>query len=1243
MASLVSERGRTPAPQKALRALTAALGAACILGLGLVTPAAAGTLQVSPKAGEPGDGVVVSGAGWSTKHATVAIMFDGEPVGEGEIDAKGNLAGEFKVPWTAAEGLHVIRVCAPDASTCEEEGTSEFLVLGVAPPIPTVEATPKPTEALPTKRPTATPGATRKPAASAVAPSPSPSWPAEPLPVIDALAPIYAPPPGGWPTILGTPLAPTAGCAPPAGRTDVWAFDNAPVGSRTSWVGNERLVDVVGQIGQPLVETQSGRFALTSQYDDFGSAGRHLAITFRHAHPWVSVRIGRDAPLPGGDTLTAVLTGYTNDAGTWLEVARAQMLLPALPTPIRQCLRIDAAGDARIQMIRLDYLEPDGRSAYERRWLDDLTTEATVDLRGAVTPRITITAPGNEQVLEQLPTAPVRLTLDIHDATQRNLIELVVNGVRVPAPFTPASDGVPGHFRSEVYLTSLPTDVEIPVSARIGIRPEFQDRYYAGLAAASDIAKSSFKIRPPVTGNLLVTGIEPIQVTQTPSLGVGLVSGKSTAIRVYLQGIADSRGAWRLSDAVLTTRDARGVERKHWPVNVSLADGFQAPPFGSDRNRLDDSLLYVLTPEETRPGRLELAVSILGPPERPETSTADNTASSFAEFRQGAPMEVYAFLGSYLGRPGGTWQELRAMGRAVEGMFPVTTFELVPLPFIGEGVVPFRDLGDMQGSADRWLVHVPGDIRIFGLRPDTACYGNPPPRTCEAGWSWFRRNDGWRGGGAAAIMAQELSHSHNLVWHAQTPGEWAEGPYAFWNPEWPYYHTSIGHPGLDWGTRPGGPALVSGSTGLHVHDYMSYAGAPSFVSPFTYCDLGKNLYDDDRFCAPGARTEPPRYRPIGLGQAPFGRVATSSIGVVEAAFRGNQPAAVAGRVTADDPNGWRLAVSGTIETDGSVQLGLAEPVYRPDEGAEDLLGGEYVVELLDVGGEVLAKRGFVPVATHRLPNHVPVHWSLLLPAREGVAAIVVRRLGRIVAEQTASANAPTVTLLQPPADATWEESPVTVRWQAADIDGDPVVVTVLYSADDGVTWWPITVQSDSGFVEIDPATAPASERGRLRLTATDGVHTTVTDFAGTIRVPDHPPVIEIAAAADGMTIRPGKPLVVTADAMDVDEPELGGTAIRWTVDGGAERGTGPWVVLETLTPGSHRVTATVTDRAGQLASATITVVVAGPSWTGVDTAQHDGTTLFLLVGAAVMGICLLAILLMERRRRRASAAPRFNG
>jgi hypothetical protein len=198
------------------------------------------------------------------------------------------------------------------------------------------------------------------------------------------------------------------------------------------------------------------------------------------------------------------------------------------------------------------------------------------------------------------------------------------------------------------------------------------------------------------------------------------------------------------------------------------------------------------------------------------------------------------------------------------------------------------------------------------------------------------------------------------------------------------------------------------------------------------------------------------------------------------------------------------------------------------------------------------------------------------------------------------AAAPTVTVISPnggtripPTQRTLE-----VQWSASDPDGDPLTYRVEYSADDGRSWYTYAMAvAGETSIELPEDVLAAGTGVRVRVSASDGIHTTSDVSDAVFTVMNHPPTLELLPAGSAPvtgTVQPvfaqGQTVSFEASAYDSDEGSLD-EAVVWSSDRDGTVGSGALLSTASLSVGTHTLTAKVADSAGATAAASIQVVV----------------------------------------------------
>ncbi|HEY0637054.1 MAG TPA: DUF1194 domain-containing protein [Pseudonocardiaceae bacterium] len=313
-------------------------------------------------------------------------------------------------------------------------------------------------------------------------------------------------------------------------------------------------------------------------------------------------------------------------------------------------------------------------------------------------------------------------------------------------------------------------------------------------------------------------------------------------------------------------------------------------------------------------------------------------------------------------------------------------------------------------------------------------------------------------------------------------------------------------------------------------------------------------------------------------------------------LRGAFPA-VSATATAPAADGTDFVlVTGAVDLEaGTADVGSALALTgRPPTPA----GGEYRVQLLDANGAELAGADFTPEvadADASTPETAtdPAVGLFTVPVAKPVgvvASVAVTHNGARIGVRTASANVPTVGITSPAGGETFTGPTVTFGWTGADMDGDAVHYTVLYSGDDGASWDTLTVNTDATTLTVPRSDLVASTTARLRVIASDGVHTSgVTSNRFTVG--NNAPVVAIDAPANDTLFSSVQEVQFVAAAFDKEDGVLADTSLSWTSDLDGLLGTGTELNRNaaTLREGTHVVTLTGTDQAGATTTATVRI------------------------------------------------------
>jgi hypothetical protein len=250
--------------------------------------------------------------------------------------------------------------------------------------------------------------------------------------------------------------------------------------------------------------------------------------------------------------------------------------------------------------------------------------------------------------------------------------------------------------------------------------------------------------------------------------------------------------------------------------------------------------------------------------------------------------------------------------------------------------------------------------------------------------------------------------------------------------------------------------------------------------------------------------------------------------------------------------------------------------------------------LRDAGGVELARHAFTPgemtSGPPLDPNEPEIHLLVIaerVPWVEGTQRVDITGPTGTLATIAPGPATPVVEVTAPTGGETFDGDSITVTWNAADPDGDPLTFNIVYVGSAGSVLVAQGLRGTSIAIDTDNL---VGGNGYFEVYASDGLNTS-SATSGAFVIPDHLPNVEIISPLDDTIISNRQTLALEARFQDVESGSGDAALLMWESDLDGWLGSGPSLSVTGLRPGLHTITFTGYDSAGNIVTDSVRVTV----------------------------------------------------
>jgi len=289
-----------------------------------------------------------------------------------------------------------------------------------------------------------------------------------------------------------------------------------------------------------------------------------------------------------------------------------------------------------------------------------------------------------------------------------------------------------------------------------------------------------------------------------------------------------------------------------------------------------------------------------------------------------------------------------------------------------------------------------------------------------------------------------------------------------------------------------------------------------------------------------------------------------------------------------DTTNWFLKVSGLIWLDDSIQV---DPILTVHGAYPDNFGpGEYSLELLDSRDSVLSQLPFALNFFESVSGPTDVAAFLLyVPSQEAIRKIKILHGEILLKTISATPSVPSITVVVPNGGEVWSGLD-TVKWSGADLDGDTLSYSVLFSPD-GVNWDLVVSDISDTFFVWNTDLARGGDSCLIKVTVSDGFNSSEDVSDSYFSIATKFPEVTIVYPPDSLQVLHGAVLDLKGAGSDPEDGILPDSTLRWYSNLDGYLGSGAALDTVPLSRGNHLIKLGVEDSDGNVKYDSVTVLV----------------------------------------------------